>query len=342
MTERDGDASTLLEAGGPNAVAVANGIVADEWTLWIVQLAMHPGVTRYNDWFRSGPISSSVLTTRLTRLVEVGVMERTCYSTSPRRHEYVLTARGRQMWPIMVTMWAWERRWTKVSPGGVPRLRHAVCDEEFEPVLVCSACGTVIEAEDVERTFGPSWTWERSAPAAETRRRHLTGPRPNGLVVQAMAVIGNRWSAALLNSALLGATRFREFEVRTGAPSTVVAERLRTLCELGFLARSSEARHAQYRLTAKGRSFYPVMAELLEWGQRWFVAPEGPALHQRHADCGADFHPRLRCDRCQAALRGCEVTLLWDGAPPVTVLAADRAVLRAATRRRSARERMRR
>src|SRR5689334_6066972 len=101
---------THLEAGGPNAIAVANGILGDEWTLWIVQLALN-GITQYNEWQRSGPISSSMLTARLARLVECDIMDRVTYNARPPRHEYRLTARGRQMWPILLTMWAWEQEW---------------------------------------------------------------------------------------------------------------------------------------------------------------------------------------------------------------------------------------
>ena len=94
---REPDEPTRLEPGGPNTVAVANGIVGDEWTLWIVQLALLQGATRYNDWLHAGPISSSVLTARLARLVEYDIMRRAAYSEHPPRYEYQLTDRGRQL-----------------------------------------------------------------------------------------------------------------------------------------------------------------------------------------------------------------------------------------------------
>ena len=78
--------TTILEEGGPNSIAVANGIVGDEWSLWIVQMALN-GITQYNEWLRAGPISSSMLTARLGRLVEVNIMERVTYHSRPQRHE---------------------------------------------------------------------------------------------------------------------------------------------------------------------------------------------------------------------------------------------------------------
>jgi DNA-binding HxlR family transcriptional regulator len=304
---------TVLSKGGPNAIAVANGIIGDEWTLWIVQMALNEGISQYNEWLRAGPISSSVLTARLNRLVELDVMERTPYTSHPPRHDYRLTLRGRQMWTILLTMWAWEQRWVNDPDEHLPFMRHTRCGQLFAPVLVCETCGDETAARDVTAKFGPSGSWERSIPAATTRRRAHSGARPHELVTHSMALIGNRWSAALLGAALLGATRFGEFEQRMGAPPTIVADRLRTFCELGVLEQTPNPQRPDwvvYHLTAKGRAFFPVVASVLEWAQRWFQAPEGPSLRMVHNHCGRAFHPRLVCDQCGERLRGASVQVV--------------------------------
>ena len=111
-------------------------------------------------------------------------------------------------------------------------------NEIFAPVTVCDACDQPVAAREIEGRFGPSGSWERSIPSAATRRRSHSGTRPTELIAQTMALIGNRWSAAMLGAAFLGASRFGEFEQRMGAPPTIVAERLRTFCEIGVLAQS--------------------------------------------------------------------------------------------------------
>lgn len=308
---------TILDEGGPNAVAVANGIVGDEWTLWIVEMGLH-GITHYNDWLRAGPISSSVLTARLARMVEADIMERIPYNTRPPRHDYRLTPRGRSMWPILLTMWAWERAWVDDPSENLPRMRHSKCGSFFSPVMLCDACDTEVGARDVEARFGPSGGWQRSIPSAATRRRSHSGNRPAEIVKQTMALIGNRWSTALLGAAFMGATRFGEFEQRMGAPPTIVAERLRTFCELGVLAPSPNPQRPDwvvYHLTDKGRAFYPVVASVLEWGQRWFHAPDGPAFRIAHSHCRRTFHPRLMCSECSERLRGHTVQIARDGEP---------------------------
>jgi hypothetical protein len=70
-----------------------------------------------------------------------------------------------------------------------------------------------------------------------------------------------------------------------------------------------------YALTAKGESFYPVTALVLDWGERWFEAPEGPAMHITHLACGNSFHPRLQCSACHARLRGHSVVAVRAGDP---------------------------
>lgn len=305
----------MLQEGGPNSIAVANGIVGDEWTLWIVQMALN-GLTQYNEYLHAGPISSAVLTARLTRLVEADVMERVRYHSRPPRHDYRLTARGRQMWPILLTMWAWEQTWVDDPAAHLPEMRHAACGSAFTPVLVCGACDHDAVARDVSGEFGPSGGWSRSIPSATTRRRSHSGSRPDELVVQTMAMIGNRWSTALLGAAFLGATRFGEFEQRMGAPPTIVAERLRSFCDIGVLEQTPSPRRPDwvvYRLSTKGRAFFPVLASILEWGQQWFVSPEGPALRLEHSRCGHIFHPRLRCSECHERLRGSAVEIVRNG-----------------------------
>ena len=53
---------------------------------------------------------------------------------------------------------------------------------------------------------------------------------------------------------------------------------------------------------------------MLDWGDRWFRAPEGPATLLTHTTCGAEFHPVLRCWACLRELRGSQIQV--GGDPP--------------------------
>ncbi|MEO5874963.1 MAG: helix-turn-helix domain-containing protein [Streptosporangiaceae bacterium] len=304
------DHPTRLAPGGTNAVGLTLGLIGDEWNLLILRYALL-GVRRYGEWGEALPISHAVLTRRLAALTEMGVFERVEYQTRAKRFEYALTKRGRDLWPILLTIWAWESVWVPEHVELLPLMVHRTCGKEFLPVFGCATCGQPAEPREIAGGFGPSGTWARSVPAATTRRRSGNATDGGaGMFPQTMALVGNRWSAAILGAAFQGAHRFRDFEQRLGAPPTVISDRLRVFCELGVFAQSPGIERADwlsYHLTEKGRAFYPVVMTAIDWGQRWFRAAEGPALVYNHRECGKDFHVQLTCDQCAAPLRGTEV-----------------------------------
>jgi hypothetical protein len=53
---------------------------------------------------------------------------------------------------------------------------------------------------------------------------------------------------------------------------------------------------------------FPILITALQWAQRCFHAPEGPAVELVHTDCGAAFEAALACDQCAGPLRGTRIT----------------------------------
>jgi len=274
--------ATELPAGQRNAIGVTLGLLGDEWSLLILREALL-GAGRFVDWRARLPISNAVLTARLNRLTEAGLFL--------RGNGYRLTERGADVWSILLSIWAWEDRWVASHVERLPGRVHRLCGKPFDPVLVCSACDTAVLAIDhsLEGGFGPSGSWERSVPAAATRRRSAGADA--GFFPETNALIGNRWSAALVGAAFQGVHRFSDFQRCLNTSPTMVADRIRTLRALGVLA-------DDYRLTAKGLAFFPVVMCLVGWAQRWYRAAEGPALVHRHVPCGADFVAALDCSSC--------------------------------------------
>ncbi len=306
------------EQRGENSDAIAIGLVGDEWNLAILQLALR-GVRRYGEFYDRLGIANSVLTGRLRRLTEAGVFTRLRYLESPPRFEYRLTECGLDLWQILLTIWSWEAIWVTDHPEPLPEMYHLRCGRAFTPHLHCRTCGDPADLHTVRGEFGPSGGFARFGPRATTRRRSA-GAEPGGtpgrtLVAQTIALIGNRWSAAALAAALLGARRFTDFLQMTGAPPTVVSDRLRTFCAMGVLHTVSSptgSGRVEYRLTDKGRAFFPHIAVLLSWGDRWFRAPEGPAWVFTHTPCGGSFVPVLFCSACGSELHRSEIQVGGD------------------------------
>jgi len=298
-----------------NSNAIALGLIGDEWNLTIVKLAIISGVRRYKDFRDQLGIANSVLTARLRRLTEAGVFTMSQYSDAPRRYEYVLTERGRELWQVLVTIWSWEAVWVTEHIEPLPSMYHTECGGEFTPVMHCRACGQPADIHNVRGEFGPSGGFARSVPRAATRRRSTGGSPGPGLMVETIELIGNRWSASAMAAAFLGARRFTDMLTMMGAPPTIVSDRLRTFCQMSVLetvARPGSGR-VEYRLTDKGRAFFPHVMVMLEWGDRWFRAPDGPATLLTHTSCGGEFHPVLHCSVCQQELDGSQIQV---GGPP--------------------------
>lgn len=313
------DGPTLLEAGGTNAVGRMLGLLGDEWTLLILQHSMW-GVRRYGQFMAAIPISNAVLTSRLALLTREGLFDRHVYQQNPPRAEYRPTARSRSLWTVLLAIWEWERQWVPEHALRLPIMRHAVCGADFAPVLGCEACGEPVALREVGAKWGPSGSWERSVPAAATRRRsEVEGSGvQTGLFPDTMAIFGNRWSSALMGAAFRGLTRFSEFEASLGAPPTLIADRLRVFQSIGVLEPVDNLGRSdwmQYRLTAKGRAFFPVVLLTLQWADRWYHAPEGPALSVTHHACGASLTAVLQCDQCGRQLAGADVVVVAAGQP---------------------------
>jgi DNA-binding HxlR family transcriptional regulator len=204
---------------------------------------------------------------------------------------------------------SWEAEWVSEHSEPLPPVLHTECGQEFSPVMRCRTCGEPAGIRDVHAEIRPSGGFQRSVPRVATRRRSAAGSAGPGLVPQTIELIGNRWSASALAAALFGARRFTDVLTMTGAPPTIVADRLHTFCQMGVLTTVTPpgAGRAEYRLTDKGRAFFPHVMMMLEWGDRWFRAPEGPATLLTHTACGREFHPVLHCSACGYELHGTRV-----------------------------------
>lgn len=284
------------------------GLLGDEWTLLVIQQALL-GATRYGEFTARLPISNSVLTRRLRALTADGLLTRRSYRTNPPRAEYLVTPRSRSLWPVLVSIWEWERHWVTNHAERLPGMRHTACGGDFAPLLTCRSCSETVSEKGIVAQWGPSGSWPRSMPVAATRRRSEADQHDAvaGLFPQTMSVLGNRWACALLVAAFAGMSRFTAFQTQLGAPPGSIADRLAILTANGVLVAADDG----YRLTEKGRAFFPVLISALQWAQRWFRAPEGPAVILTHVSCGQRFTAVLACDQCARPLTGAHIEAVW-------------------------------
>jgi DNA-binding HxlR family transcriptional regulator len=129
-------------------------VIGDRWTLLILRECFLR--TRRFDEFQSTlGITRHLLAERLKKLVRMGVLRRIPYQEAPKRHEYILTQKGLDLYPIMMALVHWGDT-HMVDERGRPLLhQHKKCGKFFNPVMVCSECRGPLLAKEVTTHPGP-------------------------------------------------------------------------------------------------------------------------------------------------------------------------------------------
>ena len=140
------------------SVAQCVEVVGDWWTMLILR-DVFLGVRRFDEIQRRLGVSRNVLAQRFDLLVEHGVLQRVPYQERPVRHEYRLTDKGRDLWPVLDAMRRWGDTWA--APEGPPiELVHEPCGQRTHAVHSCAACGEPLSLSDVRAVPGPGATAE--------------------------------------------------------------------------------------------------------------------------------------------------------------------------------------
>jgi DNA-binding HxlR family transcriptional regulator len=277
----------------PSAIGQALLAVGDQWTLLILQRAFLKHTRRFADWRDDLGMSESVLAARLKEMVAGDLLEPVPYRNGRTRIEYRLTERALQLWPVLVSIWAWEHVWVDRRQP-LPALNHLTCGQITEVELGCTACAKApVSARDTTTITAPSSTFRRVTAPRQHRRtvRALPPDDPLSYFPATMEILGDKWSTALLAAAFLRIRRFADLQEQLGVAPSILSDRLRRFTELGVLT-------PDYRLTEKGLAFFGVFAFLVDWAQRWYTGAPESGITISHRACDQEFVPYLRCVAC--------------------------------------------
>ncbi|NUT05446.1 MAG: helix-turn-helix transcriptional regulator [Hamadaea sp.] len=120
-------------------VGRAMAILGERWT-FVVLREIFNGVRRFEDMRRHTDIPRQVLANRLTTLVEQGILRREPYREPGERlrHEYRLTEKGFDLYPVLVAVWEWGDRYLADPDGSPVTVAHRDCGGTVGVQLVCS------------------------------------------------------------------------------------------------------------------------------------------------------------------------------------------------------------
>ncbi|MEO3772591.1 helix-turn-helix domain-containing protein [Micromonospora sp. B9E7] len=137
-------------------IARAMEVLGERWTL-VVLREVFTGVRRFDDMRVRTGIPRQVLTNRLATLVEQGVLRREPYREpgSRLRHEYRLTEKGLDLWPVLVAVLGWGDRHLADSEGSPISITHRDCDAPIRVELRCADGHDVQRLRDVVPRPGP-------------------------------------------------------------------------------------------------------------------------------------------------------------------------------------------
>jgi DNA-binding HxlR family transcriptional regulator len=133
------------------SIARALEVVGERWTLLIVR-DVFLGLRRFDEIQSDLGIARNVLTERLNRLVEEGILERARYSERPERFEYRLTKKGRDLDIALTGLRQWGDTYMSEKP---PRLLRRKADRKPVVAALVPKGTAVIKPEDVETVPGP-------------------------------------------------------------------------------------------------------------------------------------------------------------------------------------------
>lgn len=137
------------------SIARALETVGDRWTLLVLR-DLSFGIKRFDEFQQSLGIAPNVLTDRLKRLDQEGLVKRVRYQDSPERFEYLPTKKALDLQPVVFFLAKWGDRYCP-DPLGPPRLSlHENCGGKVNEKLLCSRCKETVWFDSIYTEPNPS------------------------------------------------------------------------------------------------------------------------------------------------------------------------------------------
>lgn len=145
------------------SIANALDLIGEWWTILILREAFF-GTRRFEDFQLHLGIARNILTARLRKLCDSGVLERVPVKAGAKRQEYQLTKMGRDLQPTLIALTQWGDRWLHTSDGAPVKFIERASGEEIADIAVLSKDGRELKARELALIPGPGAT-------AKTRER---------------------------------------------------------------------------------------------------------------------------------------------------------------------------
>lgn len=159
----------------PCSIARTLELIGDWWTLLILREAFF-GSRRFGEFEKALGIAPNVLTARLGKLVDSGILRVEALAQNGKALSYRLTPAGHDLFPVLVALLQWGDRHAVTADGAPVRIVEQRTGLDIAPLQMQSASGQVLRVQDVRPEPGPG------ATAAVRQRLKAVAERASGVV----------------------------------------------------------------------------------------------------------------------------------------------------------------
>jgi DNA-binding HxlR family transcriptional regulator len=137
-------------------IGAALQVVGEKWTFLVLREAFN-GVRRFDDMRRRTGMPRQILSNRLGRLVDEGLLRKVPYREPGQRSrsEYRLTERGLDLYPLLIALLEWGNKHAANREGPLVELRHRACGAPVRLQLGCADGHLLTSAREVTPVPGP-------------------------------------------------------------------------------------------------------------------------------------------------------------------------------------------
>jgi DNA-binding HxlR family transcriptional regulator len=163
------------------SIARAMEVVGDRWSILLLREAYY-GTRRFDEFQYYLGVAPNILSARLKKFVDLGMMTRVPLPEHGGRYEYVLTKKGRDFFPTYLALKKWGDDWLAEPAGPQVVFRDRASGRQIEYPTLLSARGKPLQLEDVEIVAGSG--------AVPFNRKRFGGQLAQGVSIKPKAAHG--------------------------------------------------------------------------------------------------------------------------------------------------------
>lgn len=285
-----GPAASLQQA---SSVTRTLNLIGDR-PRWLILFGLSAGYYRFSELLTLSGLARSLLSNRLRQLQTEGLIE----PAADGRSGYRLSASGTDLQACLLAMISWDKQWCADDRFLAHRLLHR-CQHSVAVDSICNHCERPLKAQEMSWQNGPGKGLDPRPGPRSTRKTGTKATTRDRCFAQILDILGDRWSALVIAASFFRIRSFSGYQQHIGLATNILSERLNQLCDWSILQRQGSTRRPQYRLTEKGLALYPIIVELMHWGDRWLSVDTGAPMHLIHKSCAQPLRTEQICRHCR-------------------------------------------